>query len=375
VAAALGSPGGVLAGAAVTAVRTTGADGGVTDTTDGAGRVTFENLLPGLYQVLVLRLLGVGEAEGLDSADRDVSGFGGGALVTVEGPSDTSVVGVVAGRRGSLVISEVFPGQIPVDGYGYPFAMFIELYNNGDTIIYLDQKLMGLGLHIIRDYSASPNPVTCEEGAPFQLDSLGLWSQYIWRIPGDGQTHPLPPGATAVLATDAVNHAQVDERLPDLSYATFEFIGSTDVDNPDVPNLLQVGPRGEFLAFPGHGLFFAGAGIYYIADGVDLASLPSARIPPQGISAVRIPRAKVLDVFASAYQPAAEATVPAQCPAWISTVFDRRPGGFFPGTTTTSTIERRLFTVLPGGQHLLQRTMATANDFTLSPSATPGRVR
>jgi hypothetical protein len=373
VAAAVGSPLGVLAGAVVTVVRTTATGSGVTDTTDGAGRVSFGSLLPGRYQVSVLRLLGAGEVAGLDSADRDVSGFGGGGFVTLEAPADTSVVAVVAGRRGSLLISEVFGGSIQVSGYGYTFATFIELYNNADTTIYLDGKLLGLGPTIIRDYSSSPNPVTCEEGAPFQLDSAGLWSQWIWRIPGSGRTYSLLPGWTAVLATDAVDHSQIDLRLPDLSGANFEFIGSTDVDNPAVPNLLTVGPRGEFAPVPGHGLLPVYAGIYYIANAVNLASLPSARIPPQGIVGLRIPRAEVLDVFASAYQPAEEATLPPQCPAWISPVFDRQPGSFFYQTTST-TIERRLFGILPNGQHLLQRTKATANDFTLSLRARPGRV-
>jgi hypothetical protein len=267
----------------------------------------------------------------------------------------------------------MFSGAPLVNGAVYSFGTYLELYNNSDTTIYLDGKLIGLGPGFIRDFSTSVfNPVSCEEGAPYQLDPDGLWSRFIWKVPGSGRDYPLGPGGAAVLARDAVDHTRIDPRLADLSRADFEFIGSTDADNPAVPNLINVGTK-EFFSVVGHGLIVGFPGIYYIADTVDLSSLPTARLPAHVELSLRIPRAKVLEVFASALTPSLEANQQPMCPQWIDPVFDRQPGGFL-GELTTNTVVRRVFTTLPDGRVVLLRTKATANDFVLAPRATPGVV-
>jgi hypothetical protein len=373
-ASAIGSPGGVLSSALVTIARV-GSSFRQTDTADAGGLAVFERLLPGDYNVSVIRILTAAEVAALGSGNEDVNAFGGGSTLKVEAPGADTTVAAVAGRRGTLVISEVFDGRPLVNGAIYGYAGYIELYNNSDTTIYLDGKLIALGPGYLRDArNAVFNPISCEDAAPYQLDPDGLWSRYIWRIPGSGRDYPLAPGVAAVLlATDAVDHTRIDPRLPDLSRADFEFIGSTDADNPAVPNLLNVGTK-EFISLFGHGLIVGIPGIYYIADTVDLSSVPTARLPNTAELSLRIPRAKVLDVFASALTPAQEANqgLPL-CPQWINPVFDRQPGGFLE-EIIVNTVVRRVFTALPDGRVVLLRTKATANDFVVAPRATPGVV-
>ena len=371
-ASAIGSPGGVLANALVTVARV-GSSFRQTDTADGAGRAVFDRLLPGDYTVSVIRILTPAEVAVLGSGNEDVNAFGGGATMRLDPPVLDTAVAAVAGRRGSLVISEVFDGRPLINGFVYNYAGYVELYNNSDTTIYLDGKLVGLGPAYLQDCSNCVTPLSCADGAPYQLDPDGLWSRFIWRVPGSGRDHALAPGGAVVLATDAIDHSVVDSRLPDLSHADFEFIGSTDADNPAVPNLIDVGTK-EFFSIIGHGLIVGFHGIYYVADTVDLSSLPMARLPNTVELSLRVPRAKILDVFASAYTPATEANIGLPlCPQWVNPVFDRQPGGFLE-EIIVNTVVRRVFTTLTDGRVILLRTRATANDFFLSPTATPGVV-
>jgi hypothetical protein len=325
--------------------------------------------------VAVLRLLTAAEVAQFDSVNRDVSAFGGGRTLDVPGPHDTAVVEALAGRRGSLVISEVYDAEPYVNGVGYVFGGYVELYNNSDTTIYLDGKIFGVGPQYMRDFSSAVTPISCEDVAPYQLDPDGLWSRYFWRIPGSGRQYPLVPGRAAVLATDAINHSQVDSRLPDLSGADFEFLGPIDADNPFVPNLIRLGE--EYASFLGHGLLVGAPGrvIYFVADNLDPSTLPTASLRPGLAPVPRIPRAKILDVFTSLLVPEYEAAALPACPQVISPVFDHQPGYLLgTGSDRTNSILRRGFAQLPDGRWILQRTKATALDFRLAPRPTPGWV-
>jgi len=370
-ATAIGSPGGVLANALVTIARV-GSSFRESDTADAGGAVVFDRLLPGDYTVSVIRILTSAEVVALGSGNEDVNAFGAGGSMKLEPPSLDTVVAAVAGRRGSLVIGEVLDGQPLVNAAVYGFSGYVELYNNSDTTIFLDGKLIGLGPPYVFDCRNCVTPLSCEDGAPYQLDPDGLWSRFIWKIPGSGRDYPLGPGGAAVLATDAVDHTRIDPRLRDLSRADFEFIGSADADNPAVPNLINVGSK-EFFSIVGHGLLVGVHGIYYIADPVDLSSLPMARLPYTDELSTRIPRAKVLDVFASAATPAQQANQPPLCAQWINPVFDRQPGAFLADHTSYAVV-RRVFATLEDGRVILLRTKTTVNDFLISFSATPGTV-
>lgn len=79
-------------------------------TTDSLGHVTFHQLLPGRYDITSLRLLNADETARVterDSTLAGISAFGGGGRVQVQPPSSATEVDAVAGRRGSLVITEV----------------------------------------------------------------------------------------------------------------------------------------------------------------------------------------------------------------------------------------------------------------------------
>ena len=374
-AARIGSPGGVLREATVTIEREGSAASRRSNTTDAAGTVEFAALLPGRYQLSVVRVLTTAETAAFDSTDRDVTAFGGGLTLGVEAPLRLAAVAALAGRRGSLVISEVFDATGESNGLAYEFGRFLEIYNNSDTTIYLDGKIVGVGPQYMRDFSTAVTPISCEDAAPYQLDPEGLWSRYFWRIPGAGQSHPLTPGQAAVLATDAIDHGQLDPSLPNLASAAFEFVGSMDADNPGVPNLIQLGD--EYAPPLGHGLMVGEPGrvVYYLADSLDPSTLPTAVLPGAPWTFRRVPRNKVLDVFTSLLVPDLEVGAFPVCPQVINPVFDLQEGYLLKvGTLHTNTIIRQPWAQLPDGRWVLRRTKATALDFGLVAFPTAGWV-
>lgn len=343
-----------------------------TAVTDSAGVAVFTGLLTGIYDVAALRLLTPAERALLRPELRDVTGFGGGGTVNVVAPQTTVTIPTVLGRRGSLVISEVWDhAPLLAADNAYASGMYLEVYNNADTIIHLDRKLIGWGP--IWGWNTETTP--CSETAPWQLDPDGLWSPMLMRLPGTGRQYPLLPGEAAVIAVDAIDHSAVDPRLPNLTTARFETVGPTDVDNPAVPNAEIIVQEFEFF---GRGILFIGGltRIYFVADTVDLAAVQRARPDVGNYDElwVRVPHERILDVYAAQATASVTATVGGDdfCDPMILAELDSRPGRFFDGHGFYSIIRTSLGVF--DGRAMLQRTRTSAADFVRSEQLTPGRV-
>jgi hypothetical protein len=372
----IGSPGGVLRAAAVTIERQGSSASRQTDTTDAAGHAAFPGLLPGSYVVSAVRLLTAAEIAQFDSVDADVNAFGGGVVLAVSAPATDAAIPVLAGRRGSLVISELSaPDPFLPSGSQYGFGGYIELYNNADTTIYLDGKIIGRGISWLRDYD-SPT-VSCAAMERWRNDPDGIWTAFLDAFPGSGRDHALAPGHAVVVATDAIDHSQFVAGLPNLSGADFEFHGSNDVDNPAVPNMLDVGLREWGAGILGHGLWFVDLSlVVFITEPLDVGSLPLDNLPVVNPAHVRVPRAAVLDVLSSIATPELEASLTylnPPCPQLVNAVFDRQYAGLLEDVAIKG-VQRRVFTTLPDGRVILLRTKSSATDFVSRRPPTPGQV-
>jgi hypothetical protein len=282
-----------------------------------------------------------------------------------------AAVPAVAGRRGSLVISELYAHapSLPAGGFYYT-GDYLELYNNSDTTIYLDGKVIGVGISWLRDYVGSPRD--CDAMAKWRIDSAGIWTSTFYRIPGTGQTYALAPGEAVMLATDAIDHRQYLSSLQNLSGADFEFLGPSDVDNPAVPNMVNIGLH-EPGSVIGHGLIFNSINrIVFVADSLDPSTLVHDDLPVNDPDHVRIPAAKLLDVFTSIMQPYLEATVTQPCPELIDPTFDRAHANLL-DYNSFDTIKRRVLFAGASGNVVLQRTRTSSRDFMTS-SPSPGLV-
>ena len=340
----------------------------------------FAGLLPGRYDITSLRLLGVDEVTRLADADSTfvgISALGGGASVQFQPPAGTAGVEVVAGRRGSLLISEIhdwWPRVTSGPTAQYSQARYIEVYNNSDTTVYLDGKILGQGLWYVWESELNESSLdNCTEFESWRMDPDGVWSEQHLRFPGTGREYPLSPQEARVVATQAIDHREVHPELglPDLSMADFEVVGTgQDVDNPAVPNMEHVGFRPSVDAL-GRGLVH----VYYtpfIADDVNLESLPTDKLPLRDPDYRRFPAATILDLVAVYRDPATLDFDSRVCDHLVSPIFDRQAAPIHDGLAGNA-IHRRVLGETPSGRAILQRTKTSAADLLRGPRS-PGRV-
>jgi hypothetical protein len=309
--------------------------------TDSAGNAYISNILPGLYKIAAYRLLGAAETGptgGIVRAFGDgfKRGIGGNAKITMT---------LAADQPGSLVISEVYDGGGITTVLDYNWAQFAELYNNSDTTVYLDGMLWGSGFGW-----GGAAVLTCEEQVTFREDPAGVWSQQFHQFPGTGADYPVAPGQAITIALDAVDHSLVDATLPDLSQADFELAGSSDPDNPDVPNMANMGP---YIHPLGHGMPMApNAAVVFLAQRVDVASLES-RLTLLARTFMRIPTERILDVRTGQYETPHSDPAPHiptyYCVNWVNREFDRLEAPWYrPGDDNRSSLHRRVLRTVAG---------------------------
>lgn len=132
-----------------------------------------------------------------------------------------------------FVFKEIFftgtrtPEDKPYNGDKY----FI-IYNNSTEVLYADGLLIA---------QSSFNTTTQRDYRPDVMDEA-FTSEQIIMLPGSGTDHPVNPGEQIVIANNAINHLEYNSNSLDLTGADFEIemIGSIEVDNPDVPNTINV---------------------------------------------------------------------------------------------------------------------------------------
>ncbi len=373
VAQQLGWSGGIP-GAEVTITPSEGGGGGGQRLTTGAdGTVKLDALAPGSYRVTARRMFTPSELGKL-GAGSDAVAFVGEDEVGVGSNTRTATLTLPASRRRSLVISEWSFNlwQSPTSD-SYTFGGFLELYNNSDTTVYLDGVLIGNGY----DISTELPYLSCASSAMFWDDPAGAWVLGLAAFPGSGRQYPLAPGGVVVVATDAIDHSALIPDMLDLRGADFEFIGPADVDNPAVPNMIDVGTT----VYSPHGQQFNGnnSTVAVLGAATDPAGLPRKTRDAVGARELRrIARDDVLDVLAtsSTYLLLQWKPTPVFCPALVHPSIDGKYGFFLeenPDEHLVS-ISRKVLDTLPDGRLLLQHTRTSANDFHRTPR-TPGVVK
>ncbi len=292
--------------------------------TDEAGSAGIENLVPGEYKAWASRVLTPAELAQAETAGWDVRVLGGSGKFPITGAPQQAILELSPDRPGSLVISEWYFTAIvpPAQTSLYYFPGYVEIYNNSDSTIFLDGKIFGAGWSISKDLTGRP----CSDDR-LRNDPLGIFARFMHAFPGSGTEHPLAPGAAVVVATDGIDHTALVEGTIDLSGADFEFFGNADVDNPAVPNMIDVGLEPWLL---GHGLFFlplgGGAEVPFIAEPVDIAGLP-VLFDPSSVATprafVRYPADKILDVATFRDRLNTEALGLVECLRMVNVRFDR----------------------------------------------------
>ena len=359
----------LLGGAAQTAagatvrLQRTGSATVTTATLDATGSFVGTGLLEGEYELSIQRVLTASERTELSAVAPDADAFVAAARFTVSAPHTARHPVASFGRRGSLILSEVNHSNPydPSTGAEYLNGHYVELYNNGDTTVFLD------GITIARGYAASYNypNFPCSLFESMTLDPSGIWARFMWQLPGTGATYPLQPGETAVFASDAIDHAAFVATAPDLRGARFE--ASQGVDNPAVPNATQVG-LGTWDRYGGFHLPDVVKAVV-LTRRLDVARLDQRNVTgTESYTMARIPADSILDVMTTATVLPLEYS---RCPGPLAERFERQLVSVIQAVDSLTLQRRVLYT--RDGRKVLQRTGASAADFEAR-LATPGTV-
>jgi hypothetical protein len=180
------------------------------------------------------------------------------------------------------------------------------------------------------------------------------------------------PGKTAVVALDGVDHSIIHPSLPDLSDADFELEGMVDADNPDEPNMPEVGPfRNPYCWL--HGVLIECDRGCFLAQATDLGSLVRRRPTFSSHEWVVIPMESILDVVTTdIWNPSYDTWHP--CATKVQRNLDRLEKPLRDVYYDVSlTMQRSVLRTGPGGFPLLQAVGVSFADFTVAPRS-PGWI-
>jgi hypothetical protein len=326
-------------------------------TTDESGHAVFTDLEPGRYRARAERVLTSTEAL---EAGTEIRAFGDGREVEHVGRDTAHLrLELFADRPGELVLSELGDAVgVTVEDVATPAtrraARYLEIYNQGERTRYLDGMILGFN---VLGCEGCFN--TCEATEPFRTNSERLGAPWMLQFPGSGGEHPIEPGELRLVAVSAQDHRDVHPNMPDLRHADFEIPPSGVADNPDVPNMRDVGAQ-RFSS----GLITPVFGPQFLAEPLDVNALPIIFRDRNARAYLGVPREKLLDVFLTEFVlPRSDLEHP-QCVPRIHRVYDRYPGFFLSGADpdVVKTMQRRVLRTGSGGWPILMNTHTSAVD-------------
>ena len=179
--------------------------------------VEIGDLIPGMYSIVI---------SGKLKNKEGVSYYLNGSLVNYPVLNNRATIDLpISGQKISpLVFKEIFYSGT---ANFYFRNQFYEIYNNSEDLHYLD------GIYFAVLYptkSTSTLPVWPQEDG-----NKYVYTDRIWKFPGNGTTYPLKPGESCVISQFAANH-KLDIYNPnspvDCSSSEFEF----NMNNPKFPD-------------------------------------------------------------------------------------------------------------------------------------------
>jgi hypothetical protein len=200
---------------------------------DSDGMIYLNNILSDKYIISAVRLLSDEEMEVISGQKLDfyklVCSKTGTVDLRADNPETITISMDELKLETPLVISEIYAAGPPGSGL-YFHDKYVEVYNQSDSVAYLD------GLIIATVYHSS------YLGQNYVNDPEFVHTKSLWTFPGSGRDHPIQPGQFVVCAEDAINHTVNAPKSVDLSHVSFEFYkdDAPDIDNPAVTNMVKI---------------------------------------------------------------------------------------------------------------------------------------
>jgi hypothetical protein len=200
-----------------------------TGTTDNTGSVVISWVQPGSYDIVVKKSISEEEMLLATGLKGETSLNGQKVNITLNALNTSIEIVASVPKTGSLLISEVYYTGAKAPPTFYYSDQFTELYNNTDTVMYVDGLILA-------------QPAMAKYG--FITDTQYIHCVFVWQFPGTGRQYPIQPGGFIIVAQDAIDHRPNNSNSLDLSNADFEYFNdrpeAKDVDNPAVKNMVKI---------------------------------------------------------------------------------------------------------------------------------------
>lgn len=225
---------------------------------DALESIDMTKIVPGIYTITIS-----GVAYDKDGTEYYISGsLVNKALFGNETSLDIPVKGL---KISPLVFKEIY--YCGSEGW-YFRDQFYEIYNNSSDRVYLD------GIYFTHLY-----PTTATTSLPVWPSSDGdkyVYTERVWKFPGNGTDYPLEPGESVIISQFAANHT-LDIYNPlspvDCTSSEFEF----NMNNPNYPD--QPAPDMVHVYYQGYAemegmqyltsVFGAAYAIFQVPEGVN----------------------------------------------------------------------------------------------------------
>ncbi len=232
---------------------------------DSEGKISINNLPSATYDISIRmthpedpNIIVVGNVKGIEVNPGDV------AVDTVFAKAISS---------SGISINEVYSCG-PVNNIFFFYDQYVELYNSGDSVKYLDGMII---MRVSGNNEEGQLGAGADEGGDGDIDGV----TYIFKFPGTpGQkNYPFYPKTFKVLAVDGVNHKNSMPNAVNLSNADWEFynqFSANDIDNPAVPNLLNIrsDKTTDFLISLTNDVVVVATGVDTVwSDGIDINTI------------------------------------------------------------------------------------------------------
>lgn len=371
---------------------------------DASGTVKFESITPGVYTIvstLTISAANYTTATGAYTAEDVV--FNANLNQALNNSSGMLDLVLKTGRVGDWLLKQIYyGGSSTTDGAVFR-DQFIEIYNNSNDVMYADSLCLGLVVGVGNTTSDISKSWFLPSGQYNWTDAVKMSNpkantDYVYlttilRVPGSGKQYPVQPGASIIIAQNAINHkvpytdntgTPVSVKNPaltvDLSKADFEtYYGdlpgikplSSDIDNPLVPNmqvLHRISDRDMILDANGR------EAVVLFKTHLDISSFPKFATPnvKDIISTTalypQIPTAILIDGVEIAYSIETK-RVPHRLPATIDAGFTFTPGG---GYSSQSVIRKTSKTI--NGRKVLKDSNNSSLDFDFLTVADPTKT-
>lgn len=201
------------------------------------GLLATVNVPIGYYKMNAKAKMNYNDEEG-KSGSTDIIAYKEGITVS-DAPQSISTQMFFDENKNSMgfVLAEIFcAGSANQTGNYYYADKYFVIYNNTDHVLYADSLVI----------AESEFMTTMKENYSPDIMDTDMAVGAMYMIPGTGHDVPVQPGGKLLIVDNAVNHTIANPNSWDFTGADFEWYDEstnpqiTDVNNPNVPNLVKI---------------------------------------------------------------------------------------------------------------------------------------